>query len=91
MMAIEIPRRLLPSEPFKWQKKQSADTTITSAYDMDKVEAEKVRQQILAEAVKNNWFIGGAHIVFPGIGKVQAVGGEYSFVPLHSPISLAIY
>ena len=62
---------------------QFEDPSITIAYDSDKEEAAKVRQQILVEAVKNNWLIGGAHIAFPGIGHVQANGGQYSFVPLN--------
>jgi hypothetical protein len=60
---------------------QFEDPSITIAYDSDKEEAAKVRQQILEEVVKNNWLIGGAHIAFPGIGHVQANGGGYSFVP----------
>ncbi|MBP2629218.1 MAG: fold metallo-hydrolase [Firmicutes bacterium] len=66
---------------------QFEDPLITIAYDSDKEEAAKVRQQILAEVVKNNWLIGGAHIVFPGIGHVQANDGEYNFVPLKFPAS----
>lgn len=62
---------------------QFEDPSITIAYDSDKDEAAKVRQQILAEAVKNNWLIGGAHIAFSGIGHVQANGEGYSFVPLN--------
>jgi len=64
---------------------QFEDPSITIAYDSDKDEAAKARQQILAEAVKNNWLIGGAHIAYPGIGHVQANGGEYRFLPLDFP------
>ena len=64
---------------------QFEDPSITIAYDSDKDEAATARQQILAEAVKNNWLIGGAHIAYPGIGHVQVNGGEYSFLPLDFP------
>jgi len=61
---------------------QFEDPSITIAYDSDKTGAAKVRQQILVEAVKNNWLVGGAHVAFPGIGHVQVNGGAFNFIPL---------
>ena len=66
---------------------QFEDPSVTIAYDSDKDEAAKVRQQILAEAVKNNWLVGGAHLAFPGIGHVQANSGGYRFIPLKFPVA----
>lgn len=61
---------------------QFEDPSITIAYDSDKEEAAKVRQEILIQVMKNNWLIGGAHIAFPGIGHVEANDGEYRFISL---------
>lgn len=66
---------------------QFEDPAVTIAYDSDKEEAAKAREQILAAAAKQNWLIGGAHLAFPGIGYVQANGGGYSFIPLNYPES----
>jgi glyoxylase-like metal-dependent hydrolase (beta-lactamase superfamily II) len=65
---------------------QFEDPSVTIAYDSDKAEAAKTRQQILSEAANNHWLIGGAHIEFPGLGYVQTNGGDgYIFVPLNFP------
>lgn len=66
---------------------QFEDPSITIAFDSDQDQAAKVRQQILADAAKHNWLIGGAHLAFPGLGYVQAKDGGYSFVPLNYPES----
>ncbi|AZK64021.1 MBL fold metallo-hydrolase [Pectobacterium versatile] len=46
-------------------------TTIDFDRNMD--EAAEARLQILAEAARNNEWIGAAHISFPGLGQVKAV------------------
>jgi len=67
---------------------QFEDPSVTIAYDSDKAEAAKTRQQILTEAAKNHWLLGGAHIGFPGLGYVQANGGDgYIFVPIDFPVA----
>ncbi|MBP1765510.1 MAG: fold metallo-hydrolase [Firmicutes bacterium] len=65
---------------------QFADPSVTIAYDSDKAEAAKARQQFLAEAAENNWLIGGAHLAFPGLGYVRTNDdGGYVFVPADIP------
>ena len=67
---------------------QFEDPSVTIAYDSDKAEAAKTRQQFLAEAAENNWLIGGAHLAFPGLGHVQINdGGGYIFAPIDSSVS----
>ncbi len=62
---------------------QFADPAVTIAYDSDRAVAAATRQQILAAAAQNGWLIGGAHILFPGFGRVRADGnGGYVFQPL---------
>lgn len=65
---------------------QFDDLSVTIAYDSDKEEAAKTRQQILAEAAENGWLIGGAHLAFPGLGYVRTNHGNgYSFLPVDYP------
>ncbi len=62
---------------------QFADPTVTMAFDSNQTDAAQVRQQILQEAAKNGWLLGGVHLSFPGVGRVQ--GKEelgYSFLPV---------
>ena len=62
---------------------QFADPSVTIAYDLDKAEAAKARIEIFKEAEAKGWFIAGAHLAFPGIGKLKNDGkGGYEFVPL---------
>ena len=65
---------------------QFTDPNVTIAYDSDEPAAAEARWRILAVAAKNNWWIGGAHLAFPGIGRVQAgADGGYVFVPAEAP------
>jgi glyoxylase-like metal-dependent hydrolase (beta-lactamase superfamily II) len=60
--------------------------SVTIAYDSDKTTAAKARQHIFAEAAKNNWIIGGAHIESPGLGHVKTNDSDgYIFSPLDFP------
>ena len=62
--------------------------SVTISYDSDKAEAAKTRQNILSEAAKNSWLIGGAHLAFPGLGHVRTNDGDgYIFVPFNFPVS----
>lgn len=63
---------------------QFEDPSITIAYDSDKEAAAKVRQYILAKAAKQNWLVGGAHLMLPGIGYVRGNGEGYDLVPFNS-------
>jgi glyoxylase-like metal-dependent hydrolase (beta-lactamase superfamily II) len=47
---------------------------ISSKYDMDPVKAAQTREKILGSAAENKNTIAGAHIAFPGIGKVKKDG-----------------
>ena len=65
---------------------QFTDPNVTIAYDNDEPAAAEARWRILIAAAKNNWWIGGAHLAFPGIGRVQAgADGGYVFVPVEAP------
>jgi glyoxylase-like metal-dependent hydrolase (beta-lactamase superfamily II) len=65
---------------------QFTDPNVTIAYDNDEPAAAEARWRILTAAAKNNWWIGGAHLPFPGIGRVQAGDeGGYVFMPALLP------
>ena len=65
---------------------QFTDPNITIAYDSDEPAAAESRWRIMDLAAKNNWWVGGAHLAFPGIGQVKAGDdGGFVFVPVEFP------
>ncbi len=53
---------------------------ITFRYDIDPAQARAKRREMLARAAVEGFFIGGAHLPFPGIGTVAATAdGGYRF------------
>jgi glyoxylase-like metal-dependent hydrolase (beta-lactamase superfamily II) len=58
--------------------------SVTIAYDVNSAEAEHTRELAFADAAKNGYLIGDAHMSFPGIGHVRSNGKQaYTFVPLN--------
>jgi glyoxylase-like metal-dependent hydrolase (beta-lactamase superfamily II) len=55
---------------------------ISATFDVDKEAAAVSRRQILNYAARNRIPIGGMHIVYPGIGNVEADGNGFRFTPL---------
>jgi glyoxylase-like metal-dependent hydrolase (beta-lactamase superfamily II) len=63
---------------------QFPDPSVTIAYDVNPVEAEHTRELVFADAAKNAYLIGGAHMSFPGLGHVRKDGeNTYTYVPLN--------
>jgi glyoxylase-like metal-dependent hydrolase (beta-lactamase superfamily II) len=62
---------------------QFAEPDISASYDMDKEAAAASRRQVLDYAAKNKIPIGGMHVVYPGVGNVEAAGSGYLFTPLN--------
>ncbi len=60
---------------------QFPNPDISASYDMDKQQAAASRKQILDYAAKNKIPIGGMHVVYPGIGAVEADGNGFKFTP----------
>jgi len=60
---------------------QFPNPDISASYDIDKQQAAASRRQILEYAAKNKLPIGGMHVVYPGIGTVEADGNGYKFTP----------
>ena len=55
---------------------------ISATYDMSQEGAASSRRQVLDYAAKNNIPVGGMHVAYPGVGKVETDGTGYKFIPL---------
>ena len=60
---------------------QFPNPDISVTYDTNPRDAAVVRRQVLDYAAKNKIPIGGMHLVYPGIGMVEAEGSGYKLVP----------
>ena len=60
---------------------QFPDPTVTIQFDSDSKAALAQRQKAFAAAAKGGYWVGAAHIAFPGIGHIQAAGKGYNWVP----------
>ena len=58
---------------------QFLNPDISAQYDVDPKAAATSRRAILDYAAKNNIPIGGMHIVYPGMGTVEAEGNGFRF------------
>jgi glyoxylase-like metal-dependent hydrolase (beta-lactamase superfamily II) len=53
------------------------------SFDSDVGAAAVQRQAALADAVREGYMVAGAHISFPGVGRVRSVGTTYEWVPVN--------
>lgn len=61
---------------------QFANPGVTIAFDSDSAAAASQRWKAFAEAAREGYLVGAAHISFPGLGRVRAEGTAYRWVPL---------
>jgi len=61
---------------------QFANPALTIRFDSDAKAAQMQRVNIFAEAAKQEYLVGGAHISFPGFGHVAVDGSKYKWVPV---------
>lgn len=61
---------------------QFARPELTWTYDADQTIARATRIRLLQEAVAARSWLAGAHVDFPGIGRIEADGPGYAFRPL---------
>lgn len=62
---------------------QFEDPAVTIAFDTDSGAAAQARQVAYADAAKNGFLVGAAHLPFPGLGHLRAADKGYVFVPLN--------
>jgi glyoxylase-like metal-dependent hydrolase (beta-lactamase superfamily II) len=55
---------------------------VTIKFDIDNQQAEKVREQLLADAASHGYLIAGEHLSFPGLGHVRKAGAGYQWLPV---------
>lgn len=59
---------------------QFADPSVTIQFDSDSKAAAQ-RKKAFADAAKQGYWVGAAHVSFPGIGHVASEGKGYVYVP----------
>jgi len=62
---------------------QFAEPSVTIQFDTDSKSAAVQRKKAYADAAKQGYLIGSAHLSFPGLGHLRAEGKGYTFVPIN--------
>jgi glyoxylase-like metal-dependent hydrolase (beta-lactamase superfamily II) len=62
---------------------QFPDPSVTIRFDNDSTMAAAQRKKVFADAASNGYWVGGAHLPFPGIGHLRAAGTGYVYEPAH--------
>ena len=62
---------------------QFANPSVTIQFDSDSKAAAVQRKKAYAEAAKQGYLVGSAHLSFPGLGHLRTDGKGYAFVPLN--------
>jgi glyoxylase-like metal-dependent hydrolase (beta-lactamase superfamily II) len=62
---------------------QFENPEVTMQFDSDPKAAAVQRKKAYAEAAKQGYLVAGAHLSFPGIGRIRAEGKGYVWVPLN--------
>jgi glyoxylase-like metal-dependent hydrolase (beta-lactamase superfamily II) len=60
---------------------QFPDPAVTIGFDTDSTMAVAQRKKIFADAASHGYWVGGAHLPFPGIGHLGTEGTGYRYVP----------
>lgn len=61
---------------------QFARPNLTWEFDADQDMARSTREQLLSRVAKPDVSVAGAHLDFPGIGRVSRFGDGYRFAPI---------
>jgi glyoxylase-like metal-dependent hydrolase (beta-lactamase superfamily II) len=78
---------VLVGDIFHVESVQFSDPMIHVAFDSDSKQAVEQRKKFLNDAVKEGFLIGGAHLPFPGIGRVLLDKSAYRYFPVsYSPV-----
>lgn len=60
---------------------------VTISFDTDSKAAAAQRKKAYADAAKQGYIVGAAHLAFPGLGHLRAEGKGYTFVPVdYTPV-----
>jgi glyoxylase-like metal-dependent hydrolase (beta-lactamase superfamily II) len=56
---------------------------VTIAFDSDSEAAANQRKRAYAEAARQGYLVGAAHLSFPGLGRLRVQGNGYLFMPVN--------
>lgn len=56
---------------------------VTIAFDSDQAQARAQRLKVFAEVAREGYLVAGAHLSFPGVGRLRAQQDGYEFIPLN--------
>ena len=60
---------------------QFADPAVTMRFDSDSIAAAAQRQKAFADAAAQGYWVGAAHLAFPGLGHLTKAGDGYAWLP----------
>ena len=60
---------------------QFPNPAVTIKFDTDRKSAAKERAKAFADAAKNGYWVGAAHLPFPGMGHLRREGSGYAWLP----------
>ncbi len=60
---------------------QFPDPSVTIRFDTDSAAAELQRRKVFADGAEHGYWVGGAHLPFPGIGHLRSAGSGYLYLP----------
>jgi glyoxylase-like metal-dependent hydrolase (beta-lactamase superfamily II) len=60
---------------------QFPNPAVTIKFDTDSKSAAKERAKAFADAAKNGYWVGAAHLPFPGLGHLRNEGNGYAWLP----------
>jgi hypothetical protein len=56
--------------------------SVSTAADSDQAAAVASRRRVLDLVATNRWWVGGAHLPFPGLGHLRRDPDRYTWVPV---------
>ena len=56
--------------------------SLETSFDVDRPAGAATRERVMQMVSRNDWWIAGAHLSFPGIGRVRAGATGYRFFPV---------
>lgn len=69
---------------------QFARPSVSIEFDTDQAQAIATRRQVFEQATREGWSIAGAHLPFPGLGRIGREGQAYRWVPAeYAPMPMA--
>lgn len=62
---------------------QFAKPDVTIAFDSNRAQAAETRRALFEHAAQSGALLGGAHLAFPGLGRVRARENGYDWIPVN--------